>query len=161
MKERNNSTSSRLPMIEIVIIISILAIISVYIMRLFLFANSLQTDAVNTSKAVILSESIAEVLKSSESFETTLLEYGLEKKEDMDNIYIMYFDNNWVEVLQAGSYAIEVKVDIEKEGIGFMEIANITAYQVILNDNNELSNQDNQKIWCNIIVKKFQNLKKT
>ena len=158
MKERNNSTSSRLPMIEIVIIISVLAMISVYIMRLFLFANSLQTDAVNTSKAVILSESIAEVLKSSGSFETTLLEYGLEKKEDMDNIYIMYFDNNWVEVLQAGSYAIEVKVATEKEGTGFMEIANITAYQVILNDNNELSNQDNQKIWCNIIVKKYQNL---
>jgi len=158
MKERNNSPSSRLPMIEIVIIISVLAMISVYIMRLFLFANSLQTDAVNTSKAVIMSESIAEVLKSSGSYEKTLLEYGLEKKEDTDNIYIMYFDNKWVEVIQAGSYAIEVKVAIENEGTGFMEIANITAYQVIANDNNELSNQDNQKIWCNIIVKKFQNI---
>lgn len=157
MQDRN-TRSFRIPMIELVIIISVFAIISVFIMQLFLFANSLQKDAVSTRKALIMSESIGEMLKASSSFEQALIEYGLERKADEDNrkCYILYFDKNWMEVEQEGLYAIEVKIETEKKETGFMETADITAYKVKQNDTDELDNNEFKKIWSNLIIKKFQ-----
>lgn len=66
MSKYDNHNTSHLPLIESVIIIAIFAVVSVFIMQLYVAADRLQGKSVNVSKATILAENTVEKIKSGE-----------------------------------------------------------------------------------------------
>lgn len=152
MENDETSRSFRITMIEIIIIIGIFSIISVFILQMFMAADSLQKKAVNTSKALIQVESVAEVLKGSDSFETALLGLGMSEETDENQMYyVMYFNDEWKQVQEAKAHAIQVVISTKTAEAGKMEIAAITALDV--KDNKDET--DIVKSWCNITVEKY------
>ena len=65
MKIENSqkSNSFRAPLLELVIIIGIFAIVSVYLLRMFMVSDKLQGKAVATTTAVVKTTSVAEFIK--------------------------------------------------------------------------------------------------
>lgn len=63
MSEKGKSTFN-MPMAELVIIVGIFAVISVFLMRLYMSADSLQSSAVDISRATIIAQTAAEELKN-------------------------------------------------------------------------------------------------
>lgn len=66
MSKYDNHNTSHLPLIESVIIIAIFAVVSVFIMQLYVAADRLQGKSVNVSKATILAENTVEQIKAGE-----------------------------------------------------------------------------------------------
>lgn len=64
MSKYDNHNTSHLPLIESVIIIAIFAVVSVFIMQLYVAADRLQDKSVNISKAMILAENAVEEYKA-------------------------------------------------------------------------------------------------
>ena len=60
------SENARLPMLELVVSIGVFAVISVFLLEMFLAANSLQQKAKDEGKAITKTETIAEMLKSAD-----------------------------------------------------------------------------------------------
>lgn len=131
MAKRLGSRSAKMPMLEIVITIGIFAVVSVFILELFLSANTLQNRAKDKSKAIVLAETIAETVKSSETFEGAAEELGLDKtigritqqkngsyqisKIDESNgvkdsivVYTKHFDEDWNTVKEEDTYSVIV-----------------------------------------------------
>ncbi|MDE7424570.1 MAG: hypothetical protein K2N51_12935 [Lachnospiraceae bacterium] len=125
------SRSAKMPMLEIIITIGIFAVASVFILELFLSANTLQNRAKDQSKAVVLAETIAETVKSCKVFEEAADGLGLEKTvaritqqkngsyeiskidepEDMKDgiaVYTGHFDENWKAVKEEDTYSVIV-----------------------------------------------------
>ena len=65
MKIENSkkSNSFRAPLLELVIIIGIFAIVSVYLLRMFMASDKLRGNAVATTESVLLTQSVAEYIK--------------------------------------------------------------------------------------------------
>ena len=59
-KRERQSQLAKMPLLELVITIGIFAVISVFLLELFLAANSLQQKARDTGKATILTDDNAE-----------------------------------------------------------------------------------------------------
>lgn len=92
MGRNQQSRSAKMPMIELVVMIGIFAIISIFLLEMFLAANALQCKAKDEGKAIMLAESIAETVKSAESFESAvetagLIETSCVLKENEDGTY--------------------------------------------------------------------------
>lgn len=125
------SRSAKMPMLEIVITIGIFAVASVFILELFLDANTFQSRARDKSKAIVLAESIAETVKSSQTFEEAARELGINKtiaklvqqedgsylvseidksKETKDSITVFtgHFDEKWKAVKEEDTYSVIV-----------------------------------------------------
>lgn len=125
------SRSAKMPMLEIIITIGIFAVVSVFILELFLSANTLQSRAKDKSKAIVLAESIAETVKSSTTFEEAVKELDLEQtvggvtwqkdgshqvnlmdtsetNEDTLIVYTGHFDENWKAVKNEDTYSVIV-----------------------------------------------------
>lgn len=125
------SRSAKMPMLEIIITIGIFAVVSVFILELFLSANTLQSRAKDKSKAIVLAESIAETVKSSKTFEEAVKELDLkqtvgkvaqqkdgslqvnitDKSNDTKDTMIVYtghFDENWKTTKEEDTYSVIV-----------------------------------------------------
>ncbi|MBO7401860.1 MAG: hypothetical protein J6U10_02595 [Lachnospiraceae bacterium] len=65
MKIENSKkpNSFRAPLLELVIIIGIFAIVSVYLLRMFMASDKLRGNAVATTESVLLTQSVAEYIK--------------------------------------------------------------------------------------------------
>lgn len=100
MSKYDNHNTSHLPLIESVIIIAIFAIVSVFIMQLYVAADRLQGKSVNISKATILAENTVEKIKSGElGLEVELSEILiLDSVKPGDVIYrpgYLFYDKDW------------------------------------------------------------------
>lgn len=129
------SRTGKMPMLEMIITIGIFAVVSVFILELFLSANTLQNRAKDKSKAMILAETIAETVKSSKDFESAAKELGMDKtagtlkkqkngsyevsqieesksKKESENtkesitVYTCHFDENWKSVKEENTYSV-------------------------------------------------------
>lgn len=105
MKKIKGIRSSGMPMLELVITIGVFLIVSVFVIQLFLAGDNLRSRAKDVSKAVILSERIAETIKGTENMEKATEMLGLqpaaaflEAKEDgtyqLNNIELIEDKNN-------------------------------------------------------------------
>lgn len=109
MIQKVNGRKLNMPMLEIIITLGILTIVSVFLMRLFLGANSLETKAKDISKACILAENTAETIKAAASYESALQELSLNQVSlDEDDIYRKYYDSQWKEQQQPATYTMEI-----------------------------------------------------
>lgn len=129
MTKESKSSSAKMPMLEIVITIGIFAIISVFIVELFLSANTIQTRARDKSKAVILAETIAETMKSAKDFKEAAKELNLiettgkikkhqngnvqiseidegTKGEDCVTVYTGHYDKEWNSTNKEEDYSV-------------------------------------------------------
>ena len=145
-KRERQSQLAKMPLLELVITIGIFAVISVFLLELFLAANSLQQKARDTGKATILSENIAENIKGAEKKEKAIEELGFqtrygkwnetkgvypiaairkEKQEGDTQIYIKYCDSKWKATKQKSSYSIilvPAKTKVKNKTIDTYEI---------------------------------------
>jgi len=118
VKTEEKTRSFRGTLLEIVIVVGVFAVISVYILRMFLAADFLQGEAVNTSKAAVLTESVAEVWKgaASTTAEDAILticnKSGIVRMPDYDTdtelAYGIYYNGKWEEVQSGGKFLLLV-----------------------------------------------------
>lgn len=129
MKKRlRESQLARLPMVELIVSIGIFAVLSVFLMEMFLAANSLSQKARDEGKAITLAETIAETIKTADCEDTALEEIGagtkwacVESKEDgsskLSNIldketenstkvYVLHYDKKWNKVDKEDAYSV-------------------------------------------------------
>lgn len=84
MDKSNEKTKSfRMPLLEIVIVVAVFAVVSVFIMKLYMSADRLQRESENVSRAVIEVQNTAELIRGAETFEEALTVTGLEKVSDI------------------------------------------------------------------------------
>lgn len=111
-KEKLNSGT---PMLEIVLSIGIFGVISVFILQLFLAADTFQKKSKDLSRAVIEAQSVMEVLKAMDNKEA--IDYmKLSLKED--NTYVKYYDDKWQPCDKEGKFSIIVKINVQEETRG-------------------------------------------
>lgn len=116
MKKIINSKTSGMPMLEIVITIGIFAIISIFLLQMFLSSHALQEKSEDVGKSILKAENIAETIKSTSSIEQAVEQLNLQEAfisiEEKENTYILngiyreqmsgatkayitYYDKNW------------------------------------------------------------------
>ena len=110
MTEKVKSRKLNMPMLEIIITLGILTIVSVFLMRLFLGANSLETKAKDISKACILAQSVGETIKIEASIEDAIKELGLVlvKEDGISKVYEKYYDSSWKASVEKKAYTMTV-----------------------------------------------------
>lgn len=124
------SENARLPMLELVVSIGVFAVISVFLLEMFLAANSLQQKAKDEGKAITKTETIAETLKSADSLEEAVSDLSMqpmwgevkqqkdgsyqiknltkEQGEGLTQIYALHYDKDWNLVEKEDMYSILV-----------------------------------------------------
>lgn len=136
MKKKNDgqSNSFRAPLLELVIIIGIFAIVSVYLLRMFMVADRFQGKAVATTKSIVKAESVVEFIRGTEASNTADLagklqaEFGLKSSRAKE--YVINYDKSWKETETAGAYILVVNLSESKDesGIGTKVSGNVCIY---------------------------------
>ena len=112
MSEKVKSRKLNMPMLEIILTLGILIVVGVFLMRLFLGANSLETKAKDISKATILVQSAAETIKAADSLETAITELSLAAEDKNTSYsYKKYFDSHWKDSKEPGTYTMTVSIE--------------------------------------------------
>lgn len=141
--------SSKMPMLEMILVIGYFSVISVFILQLFLSANMLQSKAKDEGKAIVQSERIAETIKAADSFEAAkkeckLLEYSkIDDKKQIEKIimdkvenatvkrfYMLYFDMNWKESETESMYTMVIVPSVNTEFCMNMEEYDIYVFRL-------------------------------
>lgn len=148
MKKKNRSHASGMPMLEMVITIGIFTIISAFVLKLFVSADSLKTRAAETGKAVMCAENAAEAIKGSKSIDEAALLLGLREK---DGGYVGYYNSKWEVVESADSYSLIINPIVASQGNGIMISADISVKRL---DENGWS-KDNDGILYSLQVKHY------
>ena len=108
MKKHANAQSN-IMMLELVIVIGFFAVISTFIMRMFLAANEAQSNADRLSRATVLAESSLECILGAESPEEAYRKLGLNKvTENGGEVYAAYYDEDWNTSLVSSEYTLKV-----------------------------------------------------
>lgn len=113
---------------ELVIVIGIFAIISVYLLKMFMTADRLRGKAVATSKGLVRAESVAEYIKGSS--EGTLAdlkkavctEFGAVEE---NGVLVIRYNKSWDVTDKTGEFLLCVKLE-ENGSSGYK--GNITVY---------------------------------
>lgn len=105
----------RLPMIEIVIVVGIFAVLSVFLLRMFVTADRLSSDAENIGKAVVRAQAAAETVKGSPDPEEALKNLGLQKNGAAS--YSGHFDENWESIQDGGMFQMSVLLSVSDENV--------------------------------------------
>ncbi len=156
------SHSFRGPLMELVIIIGVFAIVSVYILRMFMTADRLQGTAVNTSKGTIRAESAAEVIKCAEgSTEEELTTYitnqlGLSTWENNSGkMYVKGYTGDWKETDDQAEYYMVVTLSYDRNTEhGIMINGIVTILKPLKSQKNEILLTEG-KTYCSLNVKHF------
>lgn len=126
MENGGKTRSLRMSLIEISIMIAVFAVISVFLLQMYVAADSLQGTSVHISKAMVHAESVAETLKGSGSFEDAISTLGMQKTQD-ELSYVLQYDKQWNPVSEDGSFLIIVDAALEEGSSGMMLNANVKA----------------------------------
>lgn len=149
MVKSPQSRSAKMPMLELIFVIGLFVIISVFLLQLFLSANMLQSRARDEGKAIVQSEKIAEIIKAADSFEEAkkechLLEFsGIDEKSRVEKIimdqlkrakgeliYTLYFDKNWEESTTEVMYTAIVSSSVNEEYSPYMEEYDVYVFRL-------------------------------
>lgn len=130
MEKRRQSQNAKLPMLELIINIGVFAVISVFLLEMFLSANSMQKKAKDQGIAITKAETIAETIKSVERFSEVESDLGFTKmwgnmteqedgsyqiaglsrsaKKDATVVYVQHFNEDWEPVTEEDTYSVLV-----------------------------------------------------
>lgn len=125
MRKKAKAKKMNILMLELICTLGILMIVSVFVMRLFLGANSLETKARDVSKACILAETIADTIKGYPTVKEALEELKLQQVQDnhLIAVYEKYYDGDWRAKRKPSKYRVTVVVEQQ-------EMPNNTYYEV-------------------------------
>lgn len=128
-------------MLEIICTLGILVVVSVFLLRLFLGANSLETKARDISKACILAENIADTIKGYQTMDEAIQSLKLVQIQNnyATAIYERYYDADWKPRKKPGKYRVVVTVEHQQMGNNILYdvdilVKNEKKYAVIEND---------------------------
>lgn len=130
MKKIKEFRSPGMPLLEIMIVIGMFSVISVFILQLFLSADTMKEKARDTSKAVILAENAAEAVKGSASFEEAAVRIGIKKEREADAWYAAYYDSDWKPAEEKDIYCLAVVPSMTAEAAGTTIYADIYVYRL-------------------------------
>lgn len=146
MIEKVKSRKLNMPMLEIVITLGILTVVSVFVLRLFLGANSLENKAKDISKACIMVQSTGETIKAAISIEEAVDTLGaIESGTSGDaRIYKKYYNSGWKETREPSAYTMTLTIAETSLETGSMitadiEITKEKSYAVIKEDTSPLA----------------------
>lgn len=127
-RKGKQSESTRLTLLELIISIGVFAIISVFLLEMFLAANSMQQQAKDEGKAITKSETVAELIKGADSQEEVFAQLSMQEawgtmqqkkngtyqivdvtsSEDAGKtkLYVAHFDKNWKETEEEDCYSL-------------------------------------------------------
>lgn len=152
MNVEKKQNSFRLPMIEMIIILGTFVVVSVLIMKMFVATERIRTKAENISRAVLETESIAEILKGREVTSELFDELSAAKIEKTENTYIIYYDSEWNDVVEESNHIIVIEHTDEQREFGGMDTFYVTAY-----DSGYMEAlEENNEALCNLVVKKVK-----
>lgn len=128
MEKRKESQNAKLPMLELIINIGVFAVISIFLLEMFLAANSMQQKAKDQGIAITKAETIAESIKNADSFSVTESDLGFTKmwgnvteqedgnyqitglsqsaKKDATAVYVQHFNEEWEAVTEEDTYSV-------------------------------------------------------
>lgn len=109
-KDRGNY---RRTMLELVLVTAIFAVVSVFILRIYITADRLKADAVAISTATVESESLAETVKLLGAQEAAA-RFGMEAGE---GYYILRYDKLWKSVSEKERYQIVLVLEEAQNGL--------------------------------------------
>lgn len=141
-----------MPMLELILTIGIFAIISVFLLELFLSANALQLKGKEMGKATVMAESIAEDIKGVADFEEGIQKRKFQKcyakisrtkdgvcgiedfqsteKEGTELVYLLSLDENWKETDKKEVYQVVLIPSFLKESEGIMEDYEVCFFRI-------------------------------
>ena len=158
MKRINSSKTSSMPMLELIIIVGIFAISSIFILQMFLTANTIEEKARDKSKGILIAENIAENIKAGNQFQETMKslgfsnasgmvetnpdgsykitkittqESGKEIEEGAAASYIKFYNKNWQETDTEDTYCVVVFPTYSQGENGTMVQAELYEYRKI------------------------------
>ncbi len=127
-QEKVQGNSIRMPMIELVIVIGIFVVISVFLVRMFMGTYRLQNNATDLSRAVIKAETIAEHIKNTASIGEAATQLEMDSYDSTSLNYCIYYDDSWNQTKTPSVNIIVITSTITKGETGRMVSANIAAY---------------------------------
>lgn len=127
-RKGKQSESTRLTLLELIISIGVFAIISVFLLEMFLAANSMQQQAKDEGKAITRAETVAETLKGANSQEQAFSQLSMQEAwgtmqqtkdgiyqivdvtsspdENKTKLYVTHFDKNWKKTEAEDCYSL-------------------------------------------------------
>lgn len=102
MAETGTKSPARLPLIEAVIVVAVFAFISVALMRMYVAADRIERLAVNTSRATICAERLAEDVRSGAI-------------EAVNGSTMIYYDSEWNEKQSGQEHGFTAEIKCETE----------------------------------------------
>ncbi len=152
MERRKQSQNAKLPMLELIINIGVFAIISVFLLEMFLAANSLQQKAKDQGIAITKAETIAETIKSEEAFLEAQKDFGFTKmwgnmteqkdgnyqiaglskseKKNTTVVYVLHFNEDWEPVTEEDTYSMLIVPYTKNMQEGTVENYEVYAYRL-------------------------------
>ena len=93
---------SNVMMLELVITVAFFAIISIFLLRIFVAADSSEESALMLSKATVIAESTFEYISAGEPLDLTNVSEGDSK------LLVAYYDKNWNRTDSASYYTMKL-----------------------------------------------------
>lgn len=116
MMKKGKRIKRNASLLEIICMLGVLMLVSAFLVRLFVGADSLRRKARDISKACILSESIADTIKGYQTMDEAMESLKLVQIQDNYStaIYEEYFDSKWNSRKKPDAYRIIVTVEQQK-----------------------------------------------
>lgn len=171
MKKISGSHTGGMPMLEIIITIGIFTAISVFILNLFVSADTLENRAMDTSKAVLCAENAAEAIRAADSFAEVIEVLGLKEEKGTirnesgqsiqldvledgmgtDLYYTAHYDKDWKMVDEKSMFCLLVVPSAQEDEFGSMIYADIFVYHW----KNYTDTADNNGQLVHLLVKNY------
>lgn len=128
-REDKGNHSFRVSMVELILVIGIFTIVSVFLVKIFLETEKIQQKALNISKATIQAEFVAEKYKNSGSIMELVEQLNLIPSETNEGEYYMYFDTDWNQINDSSNRQLFVKeINNKTTSSGNLKECNISVY---------------------------------
>lgn len=100
---------SGIAMLELVITIGIFAVVSTFLLKMFVAANQTQREASELSKAAVTAESAMEYLKSCRTPQEGWDGLGMNEVAEEDRtVRVAYYDRNWERSESVSAYTLKI-----------------------------------------------------
>lgn len=140
MDNNGKTKSFRMPLLEIVIVVAVFAIVSVFIMKLYMSADRLQRESENVSRAVIEVQNTAELIKGAGTLDEALKATGLRKAGDISEYgetFTSADNGNYAVKKDNITICAEFVGNITDNGTNAAEAAGITVYITAVSEDNK------------------------
>lgn len=148
--EKEKGTSLRIVLTETLIVIGIFAVISVFLVQMFTQTSRIRQKAVDTSKAMIAAQNVAEQLKNSVSVAEAANRLSMTACDTAGTIYCIYYDKEWKTTNEPSAHIVIVTSTVIKGDNGRVVSADVNAYK---SDSVESTREEEPLISLN--VKKY------